>query len=156
MHRSLSQRKGKYLQKICTYLLHQPSELKETAKRLCAIRGAKTGIDTWFQNRVPMRDTTKIQFMTHTNRILLQSPPFVFLQSRPDKKLQPMSKVCREKLYQKQSISPNRTRAGSYRVHSYRTLLQGTEMCICWLDRESQEGHCLPGEKVQKILTTNQ
>ena len=35
------------------------SDLQETVKRLCSISGAEAEIDRWFQNCVPLVDTTE-------------------------------------------------------------------------------------------------
>jgi len=40
-------------------LLRQVAELQETVERLCSVRGAEMETDTWFQNHVPVVDTTE-------------------------------------------------------------------------------------------------
>ncbi|CAM9913947.1 unnamed protein product, partial [Bubo scandiacus] len=74
-------------EKVCTCkryaqtddLLHQVAELQGTVQRLRSIRGAKTEIHKWFQNHVPMVNTTESEapwtLMTYKSRTLLQSPP---------------------------------------------------------------------------------
>jgi len=122
-------------------LLRQVAELQETVTRLRTIRGVEIEIGRWFQNCVPVADTTENEapwtLVTHKSRTLLHPPPSSTTTKHRYEDL--TATDTHEHGLQGETIAAARS---GYRKKKQRalvvgdSLLRGSEVSICRPDRQ--------------------